>query len=600
MSIQVALVYNKANPFGIKQDADILESMLREYNKSVGLQFAKVKHADLLEPPFPCDVCIHLEIPATTWMPFAHKNVMMVNSEWWVPAWDCLLPKFDLVLGKIKDAAADLSGVYVPWRPSLDDSSFKGYTVDTREASGCVWFLGGSKNKRAFAEILIPLWKAEYPPLTVYTTSPLTVVSCPENVKIIVKDLNDEIRKQLQHYYPIHVVASCSEGFGLAAAEGEVAGAFLIANNIPAYTCAFDGNTNVGWLHTPLRDDAKYTRAKFADLSGADLAINLQANLDQIFEKLKTADFVDIYDDQRQRSRVRANNFREAMIPLLKNLVTQVDEARRKVKGNRHLPPALDPNQCPPISVVTLTFNRRQFIDLAFHNIILTDYPKDKIEWVIVDDSNDPEQSISDKVAQFAKRAPVAQVVYVPLPRKHSIGYKRNLGVERASNEIILFMDDDDHYPDTSFRRRVAWLTKHPWQPKVVACSTIACYDLVKGVSAVNTPPWELGPAERVSEATMTFYKSFWQERKFPQVNIAEGEEFLKGREQDLMDIPPQQILVAFSHQGNSSGRRIPSSEENKPGCFWGFPKEYLIWIHKLAGIEVEEEKEVQNKVKTR
>ena len=58
------------------------------------------------------------------------------------------------------------------------------------------------------------------------------------------------------------------------------------------------------------------------------------------------------------------------------------------------------------------------------------------------------------------------------------------------------------------------------------------------------------------------------------------------------MEIPPQQILVAFSHQGNSSGRRIPTSEDTKPGCFWGFPKEYIIWIHKLAGIEVEEEKE--------
>jgi glycosyltransferase involved in cell wall biosynthesis len=231
---------------------------------------------------------------------------------------------------------------------------------------------------------------------------------------------------------------------------------------------------------------------------------------------------------------------------------------------------------------------------------VLTDYPKDKIEWVIVDDSNDPEQSVSDKVAQFAKRAPVAQVVYVPLPRKHSIGYKRNLGVERATNKIILCMDDDDHYPETSFRRRVAWLTKHPWHPKVVACSTIACYDLVKGVSAVNTPPWELGPSQRISEATLTFYKSFWEQRKFPQVNMAEGEEFLRGRESSLIDMPPQQILVAFSHQGNSSGRRIPTTEDTKPGCFWGFPKEYLIWIHKLAGIEVEEEKEVKNRVKKR
>ena len=55
--------------------------------------------------------------------------------------------------------------------------------------------------------------------------------------------------------------------------------------------------------------------------------------------------------------------------------------------------------------------------------------------------------------------------------------------------------------------------------------------------------------------------------------------------------IPPQQIIVAFSHKKNSTGRRIPA-DDAKPGCFWGFPKEFLIYIHKLAGVEVEEEKD--------
>lgn len=595
MSIQVVLVYNKANPFGIKQDSDILDGILRHFNSSASLQFAKVKHADLLEPPVACDVCIHLEIPSTNWMPFAHVNILMMNSEWWVPAWDCLLSRFDWVLTKIKDST-DLSGTYIPWRSNVEEKDFKRYPASDSLSAGCAWFLGGSKNKRSFAEVLIPLWKPVYPNLTVFTTSPLDV-ECPANVKIEVKDLGEENRRQLQAFFPVQVVASCSEGFGLAAAEAEAAGAYLIANTIPAYKSAFEGHETVGWLDTPLRTDPKYTRGKFADLSGCSQSI--QDSLDTIFANLEKEDLVTVRETQRAYSTQRTIAFRQAMIPLLKQVVQKVETIRSTLRGNRHLPPALDASECPPISIVTLTHNRRKFIDLAFHNIILTDYPKDKIEWVIVDDSNDPEQSISDKVAQFAKRAPCAQVVYAPLALKHSIGYKRNLGVERSSNSIILFMDDDDHYPETSFRRRVAWLTKHPWKPKVVACSTIACYDLVKGVSAVNTPPWELGPAERVSEATLTFYKSFWEEQKFPHINLAEGEGFLKGREKSLLDMPPQQILVAFSHQGNSSGRRIPTPDDRKPGCFWGFPKEYLIWIHKLAGVEVEEEQPT-NQVKTR
>ena len=78
-------------------------------------------------------------------------------------------------------------------------------------------------------------------------------------------------------------------------------------------------------------------------------------------------------------------------------------------------------------------------------------------------------------------------------------------------------------------------------------------------------------------------------DRKFPEVSIAEGEEWISGREQKVIEIPPQQIIVAFSHGYNKSSRRIPPSD-NPPGCFWGFPKEYLIFIHKLVGVDVVED----------
>lgn len=152
-------------------------------------------------------------------------------------------------------------------------------------------------------------------------------------------------------------------------------------------------------------------------------------------------------------------------------------------------------------------------------------------------------------------------------------------------------MDDDDHYPETSFRRRVAWLTKHPWGSRCVTATTIACYDLVKGVSAVNTPPLGLPLGQRVSEATLTFYRSWWAEKGFPTaIQVGEGEGFIAGREADVLEIPPQQIIVAFSHGANTSSRRIPSGAEVKPGCFWGFPKEFLMFIHGLAGVKVVEE----------
>jgi hypothetical protein len=93
---------------------------------------------------------------------------------------------------------------------------------------------------------------------------------------------------------------------------------------------------------------------------------------------------------------------------------------------------------------------------------------------------------------------------------------------------------------------------------------------------------------ERISEATLTFYKSWWEEKKFPSdVVVGEAEGFVAGREREVLELPPQQIIVAFSHGKNVSSRRIPVGEDLKVGCFWGFPKEFLMFIHGLAGVTV-------------
>jgi glycosyltransferase involved in cell wall biosynthesis len=191
---------------------------------------------------------------------------------------------------------------------------------------------------------------------------------------------------------------------------------------------------------------------------------------------------------------------------------------------------------------------------------------------------------------------------YIPIEGRMTIGEKRNIAIEHASHDIVLFMDDDDHYPSTSFRRRVAWLLKGMKQGQagkavIACCTTLALYDLKFGTSAVNVPPFDIAFSQRISEATLTFYKSAWLERPFPKLSISEGEEWIHGREDQVIEIPPQQIIVAFSHGNNQSSRRIPPSDQ-PPSCFWGFPKEYLIFIHGLIGIQVEEDTNKSTKSK--
>lgn len=277
----------------------------------------------------------------------------------------------------------------------------------------------------------------------------------------------------------------------------------------------------------------------------------------------------------------------EELTVAVKDIIKLVIE-RRPEKGIFRCPPVLIPEDCPPISIITPTYNRRDMIDIAFHNLMSTDYPHDKIEWVVVEDNEDSSKMASDKFMSFQVNCPTIKVKYIPLTGRISVGEKRDIAIEYSSNDIILFMDDDDHYPVTSFRRRVAWLLKGPRSQSIACCTTIALYDLKRGVSAVNVPPMNLPLGKRISEATLTFKKSAWTERKFGDVVMAEGDAWITDREDQVIELMPQQIIIAFTHDKNLSSRRIPPVDAGV-GCFWGFPKEYLIFIHKLAGVQVED-----------
>jgi len=552
--MKVTLLYNKSNTFGLQKDVAIVESLLEKET---------VRVADPLEAPSPCDVAIHFEVPIYGYLPWAKTNYLLCNPEWYEEAWTPYLSRFDGVLFRSAVQQKEFMKTHtVPtfllnWSPL---EKLVDYPQSVRHSDGFVWFLGGSKNKREAALKVLPLWKKTYPPLHIFTTVPIGV-SKSETLTITVKDLDPMGLAKLASYYPGHVCISEAEGFGYTAAEAEKNGAYLLLNTLPIYKEFYGSNPGVSWLEE----------------------ITTEA-LDQAIEAFMAADLTAV-----RKAHCRLAREKEGLcITTFESFWNQVTNTLANASVHV-LPPVLLPEDCPPISIVTLLYNRRKFFDLACHNIMLSDYPKDKIEWIIVEDSDDPNEDASDRVVQVGLNAAPLQLAYMPLEKKTSIGQKRNLGIEKAKNEIILMMDDDDHLPETSLRRRVAWLTKSPLlNIKATACTMIACYDLVRGVSAVNTPPWNLPLRQRISEATLTFYKSWWLTQPFAKTSLAEGEGLLEGREQDLLEMPPQQILVAFSHSKNTSGsRQLP--KEAKVGCFWGFPKEYLLYVHKLAGVEVEE-----------
>lgn len=577
--LQVVIVYNKLNVFGQARDAKLLAEALPIAARAVNQRIGVVKLLDSREPPVACDICIHLEIPYAVWFPWARSNVIMINSEWWVAdKWTPYMNSFDVAIFRDKfnmeRLKTNAKPMCMPWCNRLEDVK-QDQMVKAQTNSGFVWFLGGSPNKRAAAEAIVPLWKESYPPLTICSLEPLKVSATYPNITFKTGFLDQKEKDALAKSHLGHLCLSRAESYGYVAGEAEILGAFSVLNTLPCYVESYESSlasSGIAWINTPIDSEGN------ADFSNKE---SISADLDKMIESFLSANIKEMQEYKIKAFKERKKLFMESLGDFLKACVESF-ETRESIP--KHMPPLLNIPDCPPISVITLVHNRPKFIENACLSLLSSDYPRDKIEWVVVDDS-DPEMSTSNRIIQFEEKFAPGKITYVPLVKKRSIGYKRNLGVEKAQNNIILMMDDDDHYPSTSFRRRVAYLLKGRKRYDCATCTTIAMYDLMKGVSAVNVPPYNLSLGERCSEATLTFTRSFWNERKFPETNVSEGCDFLKGRENRVVEMPPQQIIVAFSHTANSSGRKMPDAS---PGCFWGFPKPLLEFFHGLVGIKVE------------
>jgi len=559
---RIVLLWNQSNTFGLSQDATLIEKAL-EYK---GFEFSRL---DPLQPPTPADVVIHLEIPHPVWFAWAPTQIWMVNPEWCSPSWLPYIEQFTQVWVKEESRIADFGGpakaVHVPWAVR---GPLKPVNTDALGLRQALWILGASQNKHIAAKTLLPIWPGDFP-ITVTTSLEETELAgtFPESVTIIRGFLEASKLEELNQGAATHVCISAAEGFGFTAAQAEARSAAMILNTLPVYKEYYGSKDYAGFLETPVAKSDKNHVGFLADFSSVTT------------ENIKTAlrQTIPSGEVQVQVSEARWDAFKTLVSSLILGHL-------KNAKPQPRMPPVKAQQDCPPISVLTLTYNRRNFIDLAFLNILVSDYPKDKIQWVIVEDSDDPMLDSSDKIKKFEERQPGCKVTYVPLKKKHSIGYKRNKAVQAAEHEICVNMDDDDVYPETSFRRRVSWLLAYP-KSKVVGCTMIAMYDLQQGVSAVNTPPWALKQRERVSEASFCFWKDYAIENHFPDQSNSEGEAFVPEGEQ-FLEIPPQQILVALNHGKNTSNRVIAGRAQT--GCFWGWDKQLITWLHGLVGVQVE------------
>ena len=278
------------------------------------------------------------------------------------------------------------------------------------------------------------------------------------------------------------------------------------------------------------------------------------------------------YGNYMQQSGLFESTFKN----IFKDIFTRVRNTKRSVVKE------LSDEELPTISIITPTYNRYNMFKLAIYNFNTIDYPRNKIEWIIIDDS-DTKESIENLLPPDQSRVNKYNIHYIKLNEKHTIGEKRNMGIRASKNDIIVCMDDDDYYHPKSILNRINILLSNK-NKKCIACTTIATFEINKIISMINVPSISDTFETRVSPATLIFYKEFFDEDHsfiFDDANINECKKLISGRIGDVIETNWKDNIVSLLHKNNASKRTSPQDQESN-GCHFNFNEKLFKFIISL------------------
>jgi glycosyltransferase involved in cell wall biosynthesis len=194
--------------------------------------------------------------------------------------------------------------------------------------------------------------------------------------------------------------------------------------------------------------------------------------------------------------------------------------------------------ELPFVSVCTPTFNRRPFIPYIKKCFENQTYPKERMEWIVIDDGFDP---VGDLFADYP------QVKYFHFSEHMPLGKKRNLMHTKCSGDIIVYMDDDDYYPPERVSHAVEKLTNST--ALVAGSSEIYIYfDSIKKI--IQFGPY--GPNHSTA-ATFAFKRELLLISSYDDnALLAEEKQFLQNYTIPFVQLNPLKTILVFSHHHNS------------------------------------------------
>lgn len=206
----------------------------------------------------------------------------------------------------------------------------------------------------------------------------------------------------------------------------------------------------------------------------------------------------------------------------------------------------------PFVSVITPTYNRRKFIPHLITCYREQKYPKNRMEWIILDDGSDP-------VGDLFQGLDLPNVHYVHLSEKITIGAKRNLLNVKSCGDIIVAMDDDDYYPPERVSAVVMAFKQKPSYELAGASEIYMYYSDIQEI-------YKLGPyhSNHATNGTMAWKRSYADKHQYDEtVTHAEEKSFLEGYIHPMIQLDPMKVMLVMSHSDNTFDKTRLRASDN-------------------------------------
>ena len=197
----------------------------------------------------------------------------------------------------------------------------------------------------------------------------------------------------------------------------------------------------------------------------------------------------------------------------------------------------------PFVSICTPTYNRRLFIPNLIKCYLEQNYPRELMEWIVIDDGE-------DKVEDLFKDVP--GVKYFGYEEKIKLGRKRNLMHEKCKGDIIVYMDDDDFYPPDRVTHAVDRLRS---KPDALCAGSSIVYIYFNDLDKI----YQFGPygSNHATAGTFAFKRELLKITKYDDnAEMAEEKQFLQNYSIPFVQLDPRKAILVFAHQFNTFDKR--------------------------------------------